>query len=509
MKNRCSALLPLCGLLLLTAGGWPRLAAAQAGPPASNLVCNQATSANEVVAQPCLTLLVSTSKYAFNGLEIAAAQADDAAYASLIPVCVSATGALVCTGTKLNLFNRLLQLEDNADQLLGFGQTRYSLNLTSQDLGFALRWTADEEFAAQSSLTSRLANNQVTAVSNRLSVLRFMQTVRLARRDAWEADGMLADDRGDDGELLGGGASADPESAQFGKWSAFANGAYGAGTRAPTTYDDAFNFGGTQVSAGADVRLSQRLVVGFLVNHVNQEADFNSSESIAAGGITSNGWGLTAYTQLEWDAAYLNFSVGGQHLSLDSRRLVAYVSNNPEIPSVNTTFTSSTDATSWLATAGGGYVFHARGFSAEPYLNANLVHTEIAGFTESADGPDLGLGASVSSQSITSLVGVAGLKFEYAFLPSFGVIVPYLYGEFRREFRNPSQNVGSQFTPTTAGQEYFQLPTDNIRPDYYEVGAGISTVLPHGAQLYLQYMKVLQLQYYTDYVASAGFRFEF
>jgi len=285
MKNCCSALLLLYGLLLLMAAGWPRIAAAQAGPPPSNLVCNQAASANEVVAQPCLTQLVSTSRYAFNGLEIAAAEADDAAYASLIPVCVSATATFICTGAKLNLFNRLLQLENNADQLLGFGQTRYSLNLTAQDLGFALRWTADEEFAAQSSLTTRLANNQVAAVSNRLSVLRFMQTVRLARRDAWEADGMLADDRSDYGEVLGGGASADQESAQFGKWSAFANGSYGAGTRAPTTYDDAFNFGGTQVSAGADVRLSRRTVVGFLVNHLNQEADFNSSESIAAGGV--------------------------------------------------------------------------------------------------------------------------------------------------------------------------------------------------------------------------------
>jgi uncharacterized protein with beta-barrel porin domain len=489
--------------------GWPRLAQAQAGPPASNLVCNPATSAAEVVAQPCLTQLVTTSSYAFNGLEIAAAQADDAAYANLIPACVSATGAITCVGPKLNLFNRLLELENNADQLLGFGQTRYSLNLTAQDVGFALRWTADEEFAAQSSLTSRLANNQVAAVSSRLSVLRFMQTVRLARRDASTANGLLADDQMSEGEMLGGGASADPDSAQFGKWSVFANGSYGAGSRAPTTYDDAFNFGGTQLSAGADLRLSPRTVVGFLVNHVNQEADFDSSESIAAGGIQSNGWGVTAYTQYEWEAAYLNFSVGGQHLSFDTRRVVAYASNNPEIPSVNTTFTSNTDATSLLATAGGGYVFHARGFSAEPYLNADYVHNRVAAFSENASGPDLGLGTSVSEQNITSLVGIAGLKFEYAFLPSFGVIVPYVYGEFRREFRNPSQNVYSQFTTTTPGQEYFQLPTDDVKPDYYEVGAGFSTVLPHGAQLYAQYVKVLQLQYYTDYVASAGFRFEF
>jgi outer membrane lipase/esterase len=505
---RSTVLPPLGALVLLVTLLCPRSASAQ--PPPSNSVCNRATSALEVVAQPCLTELVTTdTHYAFNGLEVAAARADDAAYASLLPVCVSSTGAIICGGTRLNLFNRLLQLENNADELLGFGQTKYSLDLTAQDLGFALRWTADEEFAAQSSLMSRLANNQVAAVSSRLSVLRFMQAVRLARLDASAADGLFADDRDQDTNVLGGGGSADPGSAQFGNWSVFANGSYGAGTRAPTTFDDAFNFGGTQITAGADVRLSRRMVVGFLLSHTNQEADFNSSESIAAGGIKSNGGGITGYMQLEWDAAYLNFSLGGQRFTLDSRRVVAYVSNNPEIPSVNTTFSSSTNATSVMATGGGGYVFHARGFSAEPYLNANFVYTKIGAFSESATGPDLGLGASVSSQGITSLVGVAGLKFEYTFLPSFGVIVPYVYGEVRREFRDPAQNVASQFSPTTSGQEYFQLPTDNIRADYYEAGAGLSTVLPHGAQFYLQYVKVLSLQYYTDYVASGGFRSEF
>jgi len=37
----------------------------------------------------------------------------------------------------------------------------------------------------------------------------------------------------------------------------------------------------------------------------------------------------------------------------------------------------------------------------------------------------------------------------------------------------------------------------------------LSAVLPHGAQLYLQYVKVLNLQYYSDWVASGGVRFEF
>jgi len=493
--------LALCG---------PAMVSAQTTAPSAPSVpaCTAAASEKAPNGAPCLATLVETFTqdhiFTFSGLDLAAAEADDAAYASLLRTC---TGAATCHGAQLNLFTRLRELEENAGQLLGFGPTFYSLNLSAQGLSDALRWTADEEFAGLSSLTSRFANNQFAAVSSRLTVLRFMQVVRLAHLDGEVGNGLLAD-VASNGEYGGGGAGGDPQSTQFGRWSVFANVSYGGGTKAATTFDDAFSFGGTQVSVGADARLSPHAVLGFLVNHLNQVADFNSSESITAGGITSSGYGITSYLQLDWDAAYLNFSLGGQRTSLDTTRLVAYPSNNPLIPSVNTTFHSSTVATSLLTTVGGGYLLHARGFSAEPYLSAQYLYTHIDAFSESASGPDLGFAASVASQGVTSLVGVAGLKFQYVFEPSFAVILPYVYGEYRHEFRNPSQDVGSQFGAATAGN-YFQLPTDAINPNYYEVGAGLSAVLPHGAQLYLQYLKVLRLEFYTDYVASGGFRFEF
>jgi outer membrane autotransporter protein len=461
--------------------------------------------------QACLTTLVETltsSKiFQFDGLELAAAQADDAAFESLLKGCVATAS---CKGTQLNLYNRLLELEENASQLLGFGPTTFSLNLSAQGVADALRWTADEEFAAQSSMTSRFAGNQFSAVSNRLTALRFLQAVRLARQDGETGNGLLADATSDGSVAWGGGASGDPQSSsQFGRWSVFANSSYGAGTKAPTVFDDAFSFGGTQVSLGADVRLSSHAVVGLLINHVNQEADFNSSESVVGGGITSSGYGVTSYLQLDWDAAYLNFSLGGQRVSLDSTRLVAYPSNNPLVPSVDTTFQSSTYANSLLLTAGGGYMLHTRGFSAEPYLNLQYLYTRIDAFTETASSTDnTGFATSVSSQGVTSLQGILGLKLQYVWQPKFAVILPYVYGEYRHEFRNPSQDVSSEFGAAPAGN-YFQLPTDALNASFYQVGAGLSAVLPHGAQLYFQYMRVLSLQYYTDWVASGGFRFEF
>jgi hypothetical protein len=157
----------------------PGTARSQTSGPSSG--CIPSATADVTSPQPCLTTLVEdftrSNTFAFNGLELAAAQADDAAFLSLLHSC-GAAGK--CAGNQLNLFNRLLELEENADQLLGFGPTTYSLNLSAQGVADALRWTADEEFAAQSSMTTRFANNQFAAVSTRLTALRFPQAVRLA-----------------------------------------------------------------------------------------------------------------------------------------------------------------------------------------------------------------------------------------------------------------------------------------------------------------------------------------
>jgi outer membrane autotransporter protein len=198
--------------------------------------------------------------------------------------------------------------------------------------------------------------------------------------------------------------------------------------------------------------------------------------------------------------------VGYQHLALDARRSITYPSLNPLIPSVDETSTSSATATSLIANLGAGYSFHWRGFSAEPYLNTQYVDTKIAAFTEHGGN---GFDTDVASQSIPSLTSAAGLKLQQAFLPPFGVIVPYVYGEYRHEFMEKSRTVQTSYAAANVSAADFSLPTDAPTRSYYAVGGGLTVVLKHGLQGYLQYVKILQLINYTDYVASGGIRYEF
>jgi outer membrane lipase/esterase len=463
-----------------------------------------------------LTALMDSGLFAYNGLEVSAAKTNDAAYAALLTICAPSPAGVppaagACTGNTLNLFNRLRELEDTANELLGRGETAFSLRLGAQALGFALRWTAPEEFAAQGSLTTKFANSQMTTLAGRFSAMRF---ATLVARLANNGDDPASDSDTprlasySSGNPRGGAAGADsPGIFSAGNWSGVANGSYSAGTKSATTFEDAFNFNDTEYSAGTDLRINSHLTVGVLAGYMINHVNFNSSESIVAGGIRGEGYSAIAYAQLAGDSAYVNFSLGFQHLNLDTRRSITYPSLNPLIPSVNETSTSSASANSWITNIGSGYAFHFGGFSVEPYLTGQYVHTGIGQFVEH-DGS--GFDISVDSQTIPSFTTSAGLKLQQAFLPPFGVIVPYVYAEYRHEFLENSRNIESAYGDSgVTNSADFNLPTDAPTRNYYVAGAGLTVALKHGVQGFVQYIKILQFANYTDYVASGGIRIEF
>ena len=466
----------------------------------------QSAGAQTAALLDMVNTLSANGTFQFDALERQAAIANDNAYTKLLPICgpQSAAGAAACVGTTRTLFNRLRELEDNANELLGNrGETQFSLRLDPEGVSDALRWTAPEEFAAQGSMASKFVNSQASVLTNRFSALRF------AAQGIPLADGVTMGPGGNgfsyayNGGALGGAAGAD--SPFFSRWSIFANGGFGSGDKAPTTFEDAFFFDSTEVSAGADVRITNQLVVGILFGHTEKRVDFNSAESIVDGGIRGNGQSAIVYAQYETDAAFANLAVGWQHLSLATRRRITYPSNNPDIAPVDVTSYSNTGSTALIATLGAGYTFHYKGLTAEPYINLQNVRTRINDFTEHSDD---GFDIDTPSQTIQSLEGSAGLRTQYAIPNPLGVIVPYLYGEYRHQFRDGSRDISSGYAADGGGTD-FVLQTDGPVKHYYVVGGGGSIVLKHGLQGFMQYSRVLDYTNYTDHTVSGGVRWEF
>lgn len=453
--------------------------------------------------------LTAQGVFKFDGLERAAAIANDNAYVKVRALCgVGAQTAVpTCTGNTLTLFNRLRELEDNANELLNNrGETQFSLHLNPEDIGDALRWTAPEEYAAQGSMASKFVNSQASVLNNRFSALRFAsQGIKLADEGgsgSWNANGFSY---AYNGSARGGGASADTSDSFFSRLSIFANGGFGSGEKDPTTFEDAFFYDSTEVSAGADIRLTNRIVVGVLLGHTEKRVDFNAAKSIVDGSIRGNGQSAMAYFQFETDSAFVNLALGAQHLSLATRRRITYPSNNVDIPSIDVTSFSNTGSNALIATLGAGYSFHWRGLTAEPYLNVTNTHTKINAFTEHSDD---GFDIYTPSQTIESLEGSVGVRTQYAILNRFGVVVPFVYAEARRQFRDNSRNIASGYAGD-GGATDFNLTTDDPVKHYYVVGGGGSIVLTHGLQGFIQYVRVLDYTNYTDHTVSGGVRWEF
>jgi uncharacterized protein YhjY with autotransporter beta-barrel domain len=453
-----------------------------------------------------------------NPIEQAAARANQATYDELTggrggegegaicdPQLSGPAGS--CTGVVFEIFSNVRELVETANELTDSGSTTYSLRLDQENLGFALRWTAAEELAAQGSSATQFSNNQLGSLASRISALRVSALGRTARNDL---PGSLW--------ASGGGASADDSIAK--RWGGFLNGAFGYGRKDDTSdpfnissnpgAEDAFDFDGSEITLGADYRLGESTVLGALLGFSKRRVDFDSSVSIVDGTIDTDGASLIVFALWENDRFYLSGSLGGQWLGYDMTRRITYPSLNPLVAPVDVTTASKTDSNTLMGTLGGGANFNFGGFGLEPYAKAEYQKVGIDEFTEQgSSGFEFGYG----DQDIKSFQLAAGVKLQYVFTPSFGVIVPYARAEFRKELENDAREISAAYSGVPAGSatvgQDFNLATDEQDDDFYVVVGGFSVVFKHGLQGFLQYQEVLDLDTFSDRVIAGGVRLEF
>jgi uncharacterized protein with beta-barrel porin domain len=464
----------------------------------------------QAVPEGSLTALASSAN--FNALERAAAFANQATYNRLSALCEQQA----CSAGDQLVLGETRRLVHTANELLGSGPTQFSLGLDAEGLGFALRWTAAEEYAGQGAATTNFASSQLSALSTRLAVLRWgVSGLRRAGLDN-DSDGdvLLAEAHG---RVLGGGASSDGL-AESHRWGSFIDGSFGYGSKDPTDLEDAFDFDSQELTVGFDYRFNPAFVAGLMFGYSDKEIDFDSTRSIVDGGIRSDGFSAILFGMLEGERAYLTASVGHQRLNHATTRRITYPSLNPGVPGANSTAKSSADSNSLLLTASTGYPFRFGAFSVEPTINVNYSDVTIDGFTErswrangSTEDPfDL----RVAKQSFDSLIVAPAIKLQYVFTPRFGVLIPYLIGRYHAELSNDARTISSQYVDAinslsgTAGTA-FEVSTDEPDDAYYTIAGGMTFVFGSGFNGYVQYMKVLEFEHYDDAVITGGFRYEF
>jgi uncharacterized protein YhjY with autotransporter beta-barrel domain len=512
---KCTALMSRAILLLLLSP----LSYAQTTAPGPT---------NSTTVTGSLVQLIDTAPAGtFNTLERLSAIANQASYNSITsnpsgPVYCNpnqTAASSTCPASVYLVFSNLRELVQTANELLNNGQpTRYSLGLDDRGLGFALRWTAGENLTAPGSTATQFASGQLSTIASRITALRLGAS-------GFSLNGLSLQQQGlpavavNAPRALGGGASADSSDGGIGiasRWGGFLNGAFGWGYREPSVLEDAFAFDSKDVTLGVDYRFTRRLVLGVTAGYTNERVDFDSAASVAGGGFDSNGYSAVFYGLYEWDGPYISASAGMQRLTYDETRLITYPSFNIDLPAVDVTARGSTHSNALLSTLTAGWTFTRRAASIEPYLNADYRHVYLAGFSETStnnSGPDAGqaagFGFDYAPQRINILDASAGARLQYAFKPSFGVLLPYVKAEYHHIFDANVYSTSSAYNAIAGSGAQFSIPSDQPDDQYYEFAGGFSIVLKHGVQIFAQFQATSGMQFVSSRLISGGIRGEF
>ncbi|HEX2584610.1 MAG TPA: autotransporter outer membrane beta-barrel domain-containing protein, partial [Steroidobacteraceae bacterium] len=312
-------------------------------------------------------------------------------------------------------------------------------------------------------------------------------------------------------------------------WGLFGNGSYVKGKKIPTGAEEGFEYKGPSANLGVDKRLNQNWVIGGMVGYQKQSLDFTPfNGNLAVGSSDLTGISVMPYVMFESDHWYLNLSLGYQHMSFDTDRLVNY-GTQPATPLPVTVTVLHQASDPSKATATSFSSFDTLGFSMrpvaawviEPSLSFDYQHVSIGQFTEQ-DPNNQGFSFLVDSQTINSLEAIPALRTQYTFTPGFGVWTPYVDVQWHHQFNTNQRTVnalyaGAQNVLTSAAS--FSIKTDELDPWYQVYSAGISAVLrgssagethnSGGLQVYLAYRQFEGLKNYEQKVYAAGFRYEF
>jgi len=480
-----------------------------------------------------------------NGVEQAAAEANQLVFDTLDPSCnpggiydrdpepSAPPVGTSCNADRFFVYLNARELVHTANEIRGDGAVVASLGSDLRGLGLALRWTAAEELAAQGSMATEFANNQLSNLAARLNALRFgsarFRAASVYRFDARHDRLFAANDDND----VGAAATDEPAGETYSRWGGFLNGAFGFGVKQPTSLEDAFDFDGSEMTLGVDYRFPSNVVLGGILGVGTQTLDFDeaaSDISVVDGDIGSDGRSLILFALYQGEKLSVSGSVGAQSLDYDIERNIKYPSFNPNTTSVNSLANSHPSADLTTATFGVGYAFPFGRFTIEPNFYAEYVDMTIGAFAEERSINRLSntniskrFDLDVSEQNIQSLDASFMLRMQYVVTPRFGVIIPYLSLEAHRELEDNARTITAGYAAIAdiLGSSSFAVPTD-VPDDAYSVASvGVSLVLRGGRQrtidgpitgglsAFFQLKKVSNLLYYDDAVMTGGFRYEF
>ena len=302
---------------------------------------------------------------------------------------------------------------------------------------------------------------------------------------------------------------------ESGKLGVFLNGFYGTGDRDRTIREPGFDWDVYGIIGGVDYRFTDRFILGLALSYARTDATVDQP----GGDLDADGYGISLYGSYYINDFYINGIGTYGRKDYDFTRTVSYI-----VPSVsggqtvvNQRFEGKPDADEYGFNFGVGYDFFLKGFSFGPYGRLNYFRVDIDSYTEKLSNPNsnpgFGLALNINDQEIKSFSTIFGVRADYAFTTSIGVIKPYFRLDWQHEFENDLTAIGGNFvngnaSSSAAAANFTIIPLDQPDRDFYNLGMGINSVFPHGISAFLDYATVLDLDDTNVHQFIGGVRLE-
>lgn len=363
----------------------------------------------------------------------------------------------------------------------------------------ALRALAPDEAAASGRIGSSFGQQQLSNIGSRLSALR-------SGASGLGLSGLSFNIKG---RVVPGSVfmqSLEPDAnttpavdLPVPKWGGFISGTVGGGDKTRTASEEGFNFHTRGITAGADYRYSSAVVYGGALGYARSDVNLDAD----GGGLDANALSLSLYgTYYRTQSFYLDAVLNYAANNYDQTRNIDYYAGSTHIQK---TARSDSGGKLLALSVGGGYEFTSKnGASAEVSLRLHRIASTIDGYTET--GADA-LNLALRDQDIRVLSSSLGTRGSWPLSLKWGVLIPQLDMSWEHELNGGAHKITGSFVNDPFATP-FTFKTDDPDRNYFQLGLGVSAIIPGGKTAFLQYQTNLGRDHYRDYNVALGARVE-
>lgn len=282
----------------------------------------------------------------------------------------------------------------------------------------------------------------------------------------------------------------------------FASGKMTETERENTTLETGYESDTHGFTVGMDYFFSDQLVAGIAVDYADTDLDYSGN----AGNSDYESVSVITYGSFNANNGFsLDGYLGWTGIEYDIQRNMRLASIIAGAPILNVAAKADTEANKVLV---GINIAHNLNFNAiefTPSLKLDYSGTFLDGYTESDSN---GLALKYDNQDVQSFKSNLGFDSSYAISMPWGVILPQIHAGYVHEFLDHRRTIHASFVQDITNTD-LQFKTDKPDRDYFVFGGGISTVLAHSVQLFVDYERTEGHRYLNSYTVSGGLRVGF